>query len=70
MTQFLAEKITEESRSWERHKDPAGLWIAVFAGSCVIHLLFFWWLIQSRINYSLQGEQFSTNVPVEFVELP
>ncbi|MEM7554044.1 MAG: hypothetical protein AAF378_08085 [Cyanobacteria bacterium P01_A01_bin.84] len=70
MIQFLAEKTTEESQTWERHKDPEGLWIALFAGSCLIHLLFFWSLAQAKVNYSLEGEQSSKTVPIEFIELP
>ncbi|QDL11947.1 hypothetical protein DP113_32320 [Brasilonema octagenarum UFV-E1] len=68
MTQSVTDKTPIPEKSWRRHSDPPGLWIAVATISFTLHLLLFW-LLRSY-SYNLLSQRNSSNpIPVEFVEI-
>jgi len=67
MTPSVADKTPIPNKTWRRHTDPRGLWIAVATGSIALHLMLFW-LMRSSAPSLLSQQQSSANIPIEFVE--
>ncbi|KYC40057.1 hypothetical protein WA1_29310 [Scytonema hofmannii PCC 7110] len=67
MTQPVADQTPIPERTYRRHTDPPGLWIAVALGSISLHLLLFW-LLRSH-GLSLLQKTSSTAIPIEFITI-
>ncbi len=67
MTQPVADQTPIPERTYRRHTDPPGLWIAVALGSISLHLLLFW-LMRSH-GLSLLQKTSSTAIPIEFITI-
>lgn len=70
MTKSVTDQKPISSQIDRRHRDPPGLWIAVFTGSAVLHLVAFWLLRSYSYQLSLIRQQNSNSaIPIEIIEL-
>ncbi|GAA6621166.1 hypothetical protein [Scytonema sp. NUACC26] len=68
MIQPVADQTPIPERTYRRHTDPPGLWIAVALSSIILHLLLFW-LLRSH-GFNLLQKNSSNAVPIEFITIP
>ncbi len=68
MTQFVTNQVSTATKNHQKHTDPPGLWIILFFGSVLLHLLAFWLLSQYQVS-STRKQNSSSVVPIEFINI-
>ncbi|MDF5724190.1 MAG: hypothetical protein PUP91_27740 [Rhizonema sp. PD37] len=67
MTQLVFDKSSIPDKTWRRHTDSPGLWIAIIISSVALHLLLFWWMYAKV--FSRVQQKSSSVTAIELVDI-